>query len=162
MSQRTTPGLPPERDTTAPRRTDQTSPTSGFERIIRVLVLDDDKDTCDVLMMLLSAEEGFACETSTDVATCLKRLREAAAPFDVLLLDLLLPDGHSGLEVVEAARADPSLHLPPIVACTALGDALLGAYRSTLDASGARMITKPFDSETLLAELRAAAGASQH
>lgn len=131
-------------------------------RPVRVLVLEDDADTRDVLALLLNEEEGFEVETCDSVASCLALLRatphhHTSRSFDVLLLDLLLPDGHNGTEVIEAARADPRVLLPPIVVCTALSGSYLATFRTVLEGSGARIVDKPFDVDALISTLRTAA-----
>lgn len=128
---------------------------------LRVLVLEDDADTREALGLFLCAEEGFEMEACGAVAECLGRLRAVAAggvpSFDVLLLDLLLLDGHVGTEVIDAARADPAVGLPPVVVCTAVAPAWLASYLPVLEACGARIISKPFNMDALQSELRAAA-----
>jgi DNA-binding response OmpR family regulator len=133
------------------------------KRPLRVLVLDDDEDMREVLTLLLCPDEGFVAEACADVASCMERLRAAVAPggegpFDVLLMDVLLLNGHSGMDLIEAARAVPRLRLPPLVICSALSERYLSEHQPTLLACGARVITKPFDVDTLMVELRAAAG----
>ncbi len=134
-------------------------------RAVRVLLLEDDGDTREVLQLLLCAEEGFHLETSADVSTCLDRLQSAAAEgraYDVLLLDLLLPDGRSGAEVIEAAQARHDTPLPAVVVCTALAESHVQTYRPLLDAVGARVVGKPFDADALMDALRQASGICPH
>ena len=143
---------------TTPSHT-STSDESLSHRVVRVLLLEDDVDTREVLQLLLCEEEGFHLETSADVSTCLARLRSAAAdgyPYDVLLLDLLLPDGRSGAEVIEAAQSRHDTPLPAVVVCTALAESHVQMYRPLLDACGARVVGKPFDADTLIDALRQA------
>lgn len=131
-------------------------------RPIRVLVLEDDPETSELLTLVLSPEEGFEVVGARDVRGCMERLRargpaEDARPFDVLLLDVILRGGHLGTEVLAAAQADPGLHLPPVVVCTALSGAYLAGRAPELAASTVRLVQKPFDIDELAAELRAAA-----
>ncbi len=134
--------------------------TTAEPQLLRVLLLEDDDDTRDVLELLLCPEEGFTVETCGDVTTCVEWLAQAAReshPFDVLLLDLLLPDGHSGAEVLEICQAQPHLRLPPVVVCTALSTSHIAPYRPILEACHASIVGKPFDADALMAELRSAA-----
>ena len=84
---------------------------------LKVLVLEDNADTREALGLFLCEDDGFAMEACGDVAACIDLLREGARgglpTFDVLLLDLLLLDGHVGTEVIDAARADVTIALPP-------------------------------------------------
>jgi CheY-like chemotaxis protein len=131
--------------------------------MLRVLVMDDDQDTRDVLKLILCPEEGLTMVGCADPDTCLDYLRAAmrgeTPPFDVLLLDLMLPGGHVGTEVLEASGsgATDAPRLPPVVVCTALSNAALAPYLPLLDRYGARLVHKPFGIDTILAELRAAA-----
>jgi CheY-like chemotaxis protein len=138
-----------------------TSPpsTAPAARTLRVLVLDDDQDMCDMFALILCVDEGFDIVTCADVASCVEHLRAASAPaaahpFDVLLLDLLLNDGRRGTEVLDAMHADPSLRLPPVAVCTALWGEQLSEHLPALDAGGIRLIYKPFDVDDLITELR--------
>jgi DNA-binding response OmpR family regulator len=134
-------------------------------RPLRVLALEDDGDTCEVLALLLSHEEGFDLHTCGDVATCLEQLRaaeRAGRPYHVLMLDLLLRDGQSGAEVIRTAETTHCPELPPVVVCTALSDNLLQRDRPVLDACGASIISKPFDADALIDELRLAARRPHH
>jgi CheY-like chemotaxis protein len=145
----------------ATERPDGEPMPSSAEKRVRVLVLEDDADTREVLGLFLCEDEGFEMEACGDVAVCLDLLRAAAragvATFDVLLLDLLLLDGHVGTEVIEAARDDPRVTLPPVVVCTAVAPAWLLNYLPLLDACGAHIVSKPFNMDALQSELRAAA-----
>jgi hypothetical protein len=75
----------------------------------------------------------------------------------VLLVDILLQDGHLGTEVLETAMVDPKLDLPPVLDCTALCGNYLATRVPELAANNIRVLRKPFDIATLTAELRAAA-----
>jgi CheY-like chemotaxis protein len=137
-----------------------------MSKTIRVLVLEDDADLKEVLATLLDMEGGFEMDACSDVCGCLRLLRAASQPdgqppYGVLLLDLRLPGGNSGAEVLEAADADPQLQLPPVVVCTALARHLIDTYQALFAAHHARVLPKPFDTDDLLAALRDAAGSRQ-
>ena len=137
----------------------------GKLRPIRVLILEDDLDTSEALALVLSINEGFETEVVHDVATCLKRLEESTTRperdqshiFDVLLLDMVLDAGHLGTEVLKATGDRPQMDLPPIIVCTALPGNYLATHVPELATNNIRILLKPFDIETLTAELRAAA-----
>ena len=65
----------------------------------RALLVDDDPSSLEALAELIACEE-FVTTTATSVAEA--RAQLDAAAFDLVLTDLVLPDG-SGLELVEAA-----------------------------------------------------------
>ncbi len=136
---------------------------AGHQRIVRVLILEDDLDIQEVLAQVLSGDSGFTVEIVPDVVSCLERLRasdkdESALQFDVLVLDLVLQGGHLGLEVLrEAATPRAQLRLPPVVVCTGLSRNHLANYAPEIAASNARVILKPFDIDELTTALRVAA-----
>jgi PAS domain S-box-containing protein len=82
----------------------------------RVLVVDDDNDTRDVLCSVL---RNLRVETSeaSDGQEALAALRKHGA--DMVLLDICMPR-MTGFEFLEQLRADPDLGATPVVVCTAL------------------------------------------
>ena len=138
------------------------------QRMVRVLILEDDLDIRELLPLILGSDAGFTVEIVPDVASCLERLRardenESDLHFDVLVLDLVLRGGHRGTEVLrEAATPGAQLRLPPVVVCTGLSGNHLAKYAPEIAASNARVILKPFDIDELTTTLRVAAlGAPQ-
>lgn len=116
---------------------------------MRVLIVEDDPGISSFLAKGLAAE-GYGTTLSGDVATSLAHLHDPEG-FDVVLLDMGLPDG-SGEEVLKAVRHrdDP----PPVIVLTARGqveDKVRG-----LDMGATDYVTKPFSFEELLARVRAA------
>jgi len=134
-------------------------PAVWRQRVISVLVLEDDLDTVFTLSMILSLEDGFATEIVRDVTTCLARLRASMEganpqPFDVLFLDVMLSKSHLGTEVLDAARGDPGLALPPVVVCTGFSPTYLARHTPELVASDIRVMYKPFNIDDLTAIVR--------
>jgi DNA-binding NarL/FixJ family response regulator len=82
-----------------------------------VLIVEDDRATRDHLAAVVAASPGFALAgAAADLAQARRLL---AAPVDVLLTDLGLPDG-SGIALIREARAQrPAL---PIMVMTVLAD----------------------------------------
>ncbi|MCY0902584.1 MAG: response regulator transcription factor [Firmicutes bacterium] len=70
--------------------------------------------------------------------------------FDLVILDWMLP-GYSGLDICRALRKDKRTPIIILTAKDSLGDKVLG-----LDAGADDYITKPFETEELLARVRAA------
>jgi putative two-component system response regulator len=78
----------------------------------RILVADDDALNSTLLTVSLE-EAGFAVEAAADGRQALDRLH--AQPFDILLLDLIMPEVN-GYQVLAHLKADAQLrHLPVIV-----------------------------------------------
>jgi DNA-binding NtrC family response regulator len=111
-----------------------------------VLVIDDEEIIRDALDALLSAE-GFRVVTAETGGAGLSALERDS--FDVVLLDLMLPD-RNGLEVLEDIRqADDQL---PVVMITAFGT-IENAVAATKQGAF-YYFTKPFKNDDVLAVLR--------
>lgn len=112
-----------------------------------VLVVEDDAKVAANLEKGL-AEAGYDVHVAHTVAGATERLQQTR--YDLLVLDLGLPDG-DGLDILSAVRAgdDP----PPVLVLTArdaLGDRVLGLEKGADD-----YLTKPFAFTELLARIRA-------
>jgi DNA-binding NtrC family response regulator len=110
-----------------------------------LLVIDDEPEIRESLETLLSME-GYAVEAAADARTGAERIERKA--YDLVLLDVMLPD-RSGLDLLQDIRsAHPSL---PIVMITAYGSVETAVQAMRRGASN--YITKPWDNERLLAEI---------
>lgn len=104
----------------------------------RVLVVDDDALTIEILRTILDLED-FDVRTATDGAAALAAI-EAERP-DVVVLDVMMPN-MSGLEVCERLRAEPETKDLPIILLTARdGEA---DRRDGLASGADAYLTKPF------------------
>jgi CheY-like chemotaxis protein len=111
------------------------------ERYRRVLVVDDDADTRDILTSVLQTR-GIGVDTAHDGETALVLLRDNQ--YSVVLLDLLMP-GTDGFRVLEALRA-AGLPLPVVLVVTGAEPGQL----ARLDASIIHgIVRKPFDPQEL-------------
>ena len=116
---------------------------------MRILVIEDDPVLADGLKVGL----GLGGATVDAVETCADaRAALAAAQFEAVVLDLMLPDG-SGLDVLAAMRRGGDR--TPVVLLTAL-DEVADRIRG-LDAGADDYVGKPFDLDELAARVRAAA-----
>ena len=117
---------------------------------MRVLLVEDDPGITSFLSKGFAAE-GYQTVLAPDVATATSELESEAPDFDIVLLDLGLPDG-SGEEVLTGLRRrDPTL---PVIILTARGrieDKVQG-----LDMGANDYVTKPFSFDELLARIRSA------
>jgi DNA-binding response OmpR family regulator len=122
----------------------------------RVLLIDDDAALARLVGEYLGAA-GFAVEAARDASaglTLLRRAERAGRPFELLILDLMLPDA-DGLELCRRLRgdADAALAALPIVMLTARGeeaDRIVG-----LELGADDYLAKPFHPRELLARMRA-------
>ena len=110
----------------------------------RVLIAEDDSNIVEALSFVLG-RGGFAVSTSLDGGEVLRRLRTES--FDVLVLDLMLPN-RSGFEVLKEIKSDPELRHLPVMVLTAKGQP---QDRHLAESIGAEaFMTKPFSNSALV------------
>ena len=113
----------------------------------RILLVEDDAAIVESLSLLLR-QQGFQVSCASSQAGALALL---AQPFDLMLLDVSLPDG-SGFSVCAAARhTAPAL---PVIFLTASDDEL--SVVTGLDMGADDYIAKPFRPLELLSRIRTA------
>jgi DNA-binding response OmpR family regulator len=111
-----------------------------------VLVVDDNKDTVDILTRLL-LRRGMTVLRAYTGSECLETVR--SHPVDVILLDVMMP-GMDGLEVCgELKRLSPAL---PIILVTAKDDMTTRAAGMALGVS--EFVVKPVNHADLLARIQ--------
>jgi DNA-binding response OmpR family regulator len=115
----------------------------------RLLMIDDDARLASMVRDYLQAS-GLQVSVAGNAATGLFAL--AREPFDLLILDLMLPDA-DGLEVCRRLRAAAGTAGLPILMLTAKGDPLDRVVGLELGADD--YLPKPFEPRELLARIRA-------
>lgn len=113
-----------------------------------VLIVDDQPAIRRIMARILQSD-GYELHTASNGREALERAAQLRP--DVILLDVLMPDGMNGFEVCEAVRADPALSDIPIIMVTALDDreSRLKGIQSGAD----DFIVKPFDPVELQARI---------
>lgn len=114
---------------------------------MRLLLVEDEVDLAGAVKASLSSA-GYA----VDVAHSLAEVADyvAVAQYELILLDRRLPDG-DGLEAIPALRRRlPDVRIIVLTALDATGDKVSG-----LDAGADDYLTKPFQTDELLARIRA-------
>ena len=112
----------------------------------RVLVVDDDKNICELLRLYLE-KEGYGVILAHDGEEAVVKFN-ALKP-DIILLDIMLP-GIDGWQVCREVRKKSSV---PIIMITAKGDTFDKVLGLELGADD--YIMKPFDSKELVARVKA-------
>lgn len=117
----------------------------------RVLVIDDDKFVRTSIRAVLEGA-GYEVSDSSDAETGLGLQR--ANPFDVVIVDLIMPN-KEGLETIRELRRDFSSL--PIIAISGGGDIVRKNFFQAAELFGAQItLEKPFDGGDLLAALNTA------
>jgi DNA-binding response OmpR family regulator len=117
----------------------------------RILVVEDDPAVRDVVEHAL-AREGMKTETASDGEEALQSLR-AAGPFDLVVLDVMLP-GMDGISVCQELRnGDSPSTDAPVVMLTARDDET--SIVVGLEVGADDYVTKPFKPRELVSRVRA-------
>lgn len=115
----------------------------------RILVVDDIASNRDLLSRRL-AQSGHQVVTAADGAAALELV--AREPFDVILLDLMMP-GISGYEALTRLKADPRLRHIPVIMISALDE--LDSVVRCIEAGAEDYLAKPFNPVLLRARIGA-------
>jgi CheY-like chemotaxis protein len=110
-----------------------------------LLVVDDEPDIA-LMIERLFTKLGHAVVTASDGAEALARI--AAAPPDLILLDLHLPR-MNGWEVCRRLKRDPATARIPILMMTA-AHANVDAAQAGIDLGAVEYVAKPFMREVLV------------
>lgn len=121
----------------------------------RVLVVDDDQLTRELLSTILDLEE-FDAEFVPDGEAALAALR-SSGPFDAVVSDVMMP-GISGVELCRTVKDsdDPGLSSTPVVLLTARNRD--EERRAGLEAGCDAYLTKPFSPLNLIGTIRSLRG----
>ncbi len=116
-------------------------------KVHKILVVDDERDLCEILEFNL-ASEGFHVETAHSAEAALKKPLE---DFDLILLDVMMGNT-SGYKMASIIRKEMNLNVPIIflTAKNTENDILTG-----FNVGGDDYIPKPFSIREMLARVRA-------
>jgi adenylate cyclase len=114
-----------------------------------ILVVDDDPVNRQMLTRLLE-QDGYRVDTAPDGLRGLEMLQ--ADPFDVVLLDLVMPE-IDGYEVLTRIKGDQALKHIPVLMITAVDDVASAAR--CIEAGAEDYLPKPFDAVVLRARITA-------
>ena len=112
-----------------------------------LLIVDDHEANRDILSRFLH-KRGHRVTTASGGRQALELL--AARPFELVLLDIVMPD-MNGYQVLQQLKGDPTLSQIPVIFISALDDTLgkVQAFR----AGGADYVTKPFQGDEVIARV---------
>lgn len=114
--------------------------------MVKTLLVEDDAFLRDVILYYLKKEQSYDV---TCVSTAGEALAKARESYDVILLDVLLPDAN-GISLCEHLR---EWHDCPIIFMSCLDDT--DTIVSALAAGGDDFIAKPFDNKVMCARIEA-------
>lgn len=138
---------PCEDHNTATWRRDSKSPHMAGDK--KILVVDDDRDTADLLQLQLR-QIGFPLSSvAADGVQAIQMILEEKP--DLILLDIILPYVN-GLEVARRLKANPRTRSIPILAVTAR--VMPGSREACLDSGCDGYLAKPYSLQELEAAVR--------
>jgi sigma-B regulation protein RsbU (phosphoserine phosphatase) len=119
-------------------------------RTARILVVDDVADNRDLLTRRLQREGYSDIATAEDGEEALTQI--AARPFDLVLLDVMMPKC-DGYQVLERLRADGKLHELPVIVISALNE--MDSVVRCIQLGAVDYLSKPFNATLLRARVHA-------
>ena len=118
--------------------------------MIKLLIIEDSEETVDLIKLILCNETDIKISDVNTIKDGMSLLKKDI--FDIILLDLSLPDGN-GTYICEQVRKSPELYGKPfIIALTA--DTSQKSVNKNLELGCDDYIKKPFDTQELLIRLR--------
>ena len=115
----------------------------------KILVVDDEEDILELVRYNL-ARDGYRVVCAASGEQALSRAK--SEPFDLILLDLMLP-GIDGLEVAKRLKSKPETRHIPIIMLTAKGEE--ADIVTGLELGADDYVTKPFSPRILIARVKA-------
>ncbi len=118
------------------------------KKLTHILIVEDSPIQAELLRRVIT-KEGFICSVATDGEAALLSLRSNRP--DIIISDIQMPilDGY---QMCERIKGDPLFHAIPVILLTALTDPV-DVIRG-LNAGAEAYITKPYDNERLLSQVR--------
>ena len=113
---------------------------------ISVIIVDDEEMLLDTIKSGLSSE-GYHCETASTVKSAIELV--SRTPFEIMITDVILPDGH-GFELAKKAMGlTPGLK---VILITGYSEDF--SYDEAMEAGASDFIKKPFSLKELLARIK--------
>lgn len=119
----------------------------------KALIIDDERDICELVEMALTAQE-IVCDSVYSVKTAIKQLKEKA--YDVIFCDVRLPDG-DGLDLLLHINK----HYPETPVCIMTAHGNMDMAIRALKVGAFDFVNKPFELKQLRSVCAAALKAAQ-
>ncbi|HET9368708.1 MAG TPA: response regulator [Vicinamibacterales bacterium] len=126
---------------------------------LRILMVDDEPDACELATILLQLE---GAEVTTATSAAQARVALATHEYDVLLSDISMPeeDGYSLIETIRRDEQQTERPRLPAAALTALARPI--EHQRAIEAGYDEFLSKPFTAAALVATVAATAGHRAH
>jgi len=123
------------------------------EKERKILVLEDDPSTCVMLTEMLQrlGHRAVITRRGNDAVTAWRRALEAREPFDIAILDLIIPGSIGGRDVWQQLRSAGEKNLK-VVACSGYIDDTIHA--ELLSEGFSHILSKPFQIQGLREMIR--------
>ena len=115
----------------------------------KLILIAEDEDNIALAFEFFVQRQGYRVRRVADGDAALAALQDETP--DLVVLDIMLP-GHTGHEICQSIRRDPSLASVRILIMTARGGKMERAKALAIGADA--FLTKPFGSTELLAQIR--------
>ena len=122
----------------------------------KVLIVDDQADIRQ--MMNIALREDFKLLEAADGKTALELVRNERP--DLVLLDVMMPGGMDGLQVLAAIRTDPEIRDTCVIMVSAKGQ--VHDYELGIKSGANAYFVKPFSPMQLLAAINQHIAESKH
>jgi two-component system, OmpR family, phosphate regulon response regulator OmpR len=119
--------------------------------LAQLLLVDDDQRLAEMVQGYLGGS-GYRVHLAPDLASARQQLAQKSGLPDLLVLDLMLPDG-DGLDFCRQLRAQPHTAALPVLMLSARGEPLDRVIGLELGADD--YLAKPFEPRELLARVKA-------
>lgn len=118
----------------------------GASIVVHILLVEDDPEVARIIKYYLAQEEQYEITWVRNVQEAVSASRDC---FDIILLDVMLPDG-DGISLCAQLR---QWHSCPVIFVSCLDDS--ESIVSALNQGGDDFIVKPFNNQVLLARIQA-------
>jgi DNA-binding response OmpR family regulator len=125
----------------------------------RILVVNDTQEILELFRMLLEEEEGYDVVLSGFPIQKIKEIEQIKP--DLIILDLVLGDEKSGMQMLQMLKMQQSTVAIPVLVCTAALK-IVQEQEGYLVSQGVHVVYKPFEIDDLIANVKQLLGSQEH